>query len=89
MNIINKGLLLKHMNDKGLNYAGLAEETKFSRTALYNVIEGKNCPSYFFIDSLIAALELTKEDTIKIFFSKSKFKGDTEYEQSYKFKQSS
>jgi len=83
LNIINKRLLLELMDERGLNYAELAEETQFSRTALYNVIEGKNCPSYFFIDSLIDALELTKEDTIKIFFSKSKFKGSIEYEQSY------
>lgn len=83
MNIIDKRLLIEQMNERGLNYGGLAEATQFSRTALYNVIEGRNCPSYFFIDSLIDALELTKEDTIKIFFSKSKFKGDIKYEQSY------
>jgi len=83
MNIIDKELLLDQMNERGFNYGGLAEATQFSRTALYNVIEGKNCPSYFLIDSIIDALELSKEDTIKIFFSNSKFKGDIEYERSY------
>lgn len=73
MDEINYDLLMEYIRKKGLTYVDLAHAAHISRTALYNVIVGKNCPSHYVAVNLIDALGLTLEDTAAIFYPNIKF----------------
>jgi len=70
---INCELLMEYIREKGLSYVDLANAAHISRTALYNIIVGKNCPSYYVAVSLIDVLGLSLEDMAAIFYPHIKF----------------
>jgi len=78
---IDYELLLKYIREKDLSYVDLANAAHISRTSLYNVIDGKNCPSHYVAVNLIEALGLTLEDTAAIFYPNIKFKKEIGHEQ--------
>ena len=70
---IDYELLIEYIREKELSYVDLADAAHISRTALYNVIVGKNCPSHYVAVNLIDVLGLSLEDTAAIFYPHIKF----------------
>lgn len=74
--VINKELLIQHINQTGLNYSEIARGIEISRNTIYNVLFGETNPSYSVINSIAAFLELTENDFLQIFFPEITFKKD-------------
>lgn len=76
MKLIDNELLFKYMEQTGLNYSDISKRTTISRNTLYNILWGRNYPSYSVMSTLADSLEFTQAEFIAIFFPKVKFKDE-------------
>lgn len=77
MKVINNELLFKYMDREDLNYSDISRKTDISRGTLYNIIWGKNCPSYLVMATIANSLEFTQNEFISIFFPHVNFKEES------------
>lgn len=77
MKVIDNELLFECLEKANLNYTELSEITKISRNTFYNIIWGKNCPSYSVMSILCDSLEFTQSEFIDIFFPNLEFKEES------------
>lgn len=77
MKVIDNELLFKYMDQADLNYSDISRKTDISRSTLYNIIWGKNCPSYMVMSTLVDSLEFTQNEFISIFFPHLNFKEES------------
>lgn len=73
MNVIDNDLLLKYLDQAGLNYSGLANETAIARSTIYNICKGLHYPSHEIMTILADFLKISAEDFLAIFFSNLNF----------------
>lgn len=50
----------KHLTERGVGVAWLAEQTGYSRQGVYDIIKGKKRPSRPFVDAAVAALGVSE-----------------------------
>lgn len=79
MKIINNELLFEYIKQTGLNYSDISKKTAISRNTLYNIMWGRNCPSYSVMTALADYLEFTQAEFIDIFFPAVNFKDKSLY----------
>ena len=71
VNFVNDKLLSEYLEKSDLDLAKLARESQINRGTIYNILLGKNLPSYLVLHQLVECLKLTEEDFIKFFFFKN------------------
>lgn len=76
MKVINSDLLFQYLEKANLNYSELAEKTAISRNTFYNILCGKNFPSYSVMSILASSLEFTQSEFIEVFFPNVEFKDE-------------
>lgn len=74
MKVINIELLLKYINDTGLNQTELAKNMDVSRGTIRNLLGGMTKPSLPIINCLADSLDFTLEDFAATFFPNIEFK---------------
>lgn len=74
MESIDTELLQAVFVESDYTYTELANVVGISRNTVHNIMFGLTSPSYYVITSIAAALELSEEEIIAIFFPNLKMK---------------
>lgn len=73
MRVVDNQLLEKYLERANLNYSDLAKGTDIARSTIYNMADGRYCPSHSIMTILADFLEISPEDFLTIFFSNINF----------------